>query len=176
MHALILLLDAIAGFFTLIFLARFFMQLHRVSFTGQLGGFVVQLSNWAIKPLRRIIPGWYGVDLASPLAAWLLQCLLLAAIFLLRGVDVPDLGTLIFLLCWQGLMATLRVAIWLFIGALLMQAVLSWVNPHSPLTAPITQLTAPLLRPLQRRLPPISGIDLSPLVLIVLLQVLLALL
>ena len=177
MQALVFLLDAILGFFTLLLLLRFFMQLNRVSFANQIGTFVVQLTNWAVKPLRRVVPGLGGLDLASLLPAWVLQCLLILAVFLLRGSAVAvDEGTLALLVLWQGLLGTLRVAIWVFIGALFLQAILSWVNPLSPLGLPVMQLTRPILQPIQRVLPPIANIDLSPLLAIVLLQMLLLLL
>jgi YggT family protein len=77
------------------------------------------------------------------------------------------------LLLWRGLLATLRFSLYLLIGALLVQAVLSWVSPYSPLSQPVSQLTRPILRPIQRFVPPIGAIDLSPLVAIVLAQLLL---
>jgi YggT family protein len=79
MQALIFLLDAVIGFFCALFLLRFMMQAMRVSFTGQLGNFVVALTNWAVKPLRRIIPGIGGLDWSSVFVAFALQ-LLFAAI------------------------------------------------------------------------------------------------
>lgn len=177
MQALIFLIDAVIGFFTLVLLLRFFMQLNRVSFANQIGTFVVQLTNWAVKPLRRVVPGLGGLDLASLLPAWVLQCVLVLVVYLLRGSAVAvDEGTLALLVLWHGLLGTLRVAIWVFIGALFLQAILSWVNPRSPLGYPVMQLTQPILRPIQRFLPPIANIDLSPLVGILLLQMLLLLL
>ena len=77
------------------------------------------------------------------------------------------------LLFWHGLLSTLRLSIYLLIGALLVQAVLSWISPYSPLSQPVAQLTRPVLRPIQRFLPPIGGVDLSPLIAIVLAQLLL---
>jgi YggT family protein len=75
-----------------------------------------------------------------------------------------------------ALRSLLRLAIYILIGALILQAVLSWINPYSPLAAPASQLTRPLLDPVRRLVPSISGIDLSPLVVILLLQALLMLL
>ncbi|MBW7902070.1 MAG: YggT family protein [Rhodocyclaceae bacterium] len=177
-QALLFLIDALASFFTLLLLARFFMQLNRVSFANQLGTFVVQLTNWAVKPLRRVIPGIMGWDLATLLPAWWLQCLLLLVVLSLRGIapEFGQTGEIALLVLWRGATATLRLAVYLFIGALLVQAVLSWVNPHSPLAAPVYQFNRPILRPIQRFLPPIANIDLSPLVAILLLQVVLILL
>jgi len=171
------LLDSVVGFFTLLLLLRFLMQLMRVSFANPVGSFVVQTTNWLVTPLRRVIPSVMGLDLASLIPAWLLQCLLLWVVYYLRSsLIVIDDGMLVLLVLWRGLMGALRIAVWIYIGALFLQAVMSWINPYSPLTAPVSQLTRPLLRPIQRFLPPIANIDLSPLVAIVLLQAFLLLL
>ena len=173
----IFLLDALIGFFSVLLLLRFLMQLNRVSFSNQIGNFVVQATNWLVKPLRRVIPGVMGLDLASLLPVWILQCLLLTAIYLLRGSGVVvDEGALALFIAWRGVLATLRIAIWVFIGALFLQAVLSWINPFSPIGRPVAELTRPIVRPIQRFLPPIANVDLSPLVAILLLQALLFLL
>jgi len=171
MQALVFLLDAVIGFFCTLFLLRFMMQAMRVSFAGQLGGFVVALTNWAIKPLRRIIPGVGGFDWASLFAALVLQLLLAGLIVGLSGrVFDLDGGSLFLTLFGYALRSLLRLAVYILIGALILQAVLSWVNPYSPLAAPAHQLTRPLLDPIRRVVPLISGIDLSPLVAILLLQ------
>ena len=77
------------------------------------------------------------------------------------------------MLLWFAVLATLRFSIYLLIGALLLQAVLSWVSPYSPLSQPVAQLTRPFLRPIQRVVPMVGAIDLSPLIAIVLAQLLL---
>jgi YggT family protein len=173
-HAGIFLLDAIIGFLSIALLLRFYMQAFRVSFSNQIGSFIVQLTNWLVKPLRQVLPGLYGLDLASLLPAYLLQLVLLLAVYSLRaGIGELPLESLFGLLLWQALLATLRLSIYILIGALIAQAVLSWVNPYSPLAQPVAQLTRPFLRPLQRVVPPIAAIDLSPLIAILLAQVVL---
>ncbi len=172
MQALSFLFNALAGFFTFLFLLRFFMQWQRVSFAGQLGGFVVTTTNWAVKPLRRLIPGWRGLDWASLLAAFGTQLALTALLLILSGAGEMIVGNLPLLLLAAG-RGLLRLVIYVFIGALIVQAVLSWVNPYSPLAPVVRQLTRPLLAPLQRVIPVISGVDLSLLVAILLLQMLL---
>ena len=100
--------------------------------------------------------------------------LVLVALIGLRGglyLSVP--GMLVAFIFGQALMATLRLAIYLMIGALVVQAVLSWINPYSPYAQPVSQFTRPLLAPLQRFIPPLGMIDLSPLIAILLLQVVL---
>ena len=74
------------------------------------------------------------------------------------------------MILWLAVRSLLRLSVYIFIGALILQAVLSWVNPYSPLSAPAHQLTRPILDPIRRFIPTISGIDLSPLVAILLLQ------
>lgn len=173
-RAILFLLDSIASFLSVLLLLRLFMQMFRVSFANPIGAFVVQLTNWLVTPLRRVLPGVFGIDLASLLPAYLLQVALLAALIGLRGglyLNVPEM--LIGFLLWQALLATLRLCVYVMIGALIAQAVLSWVNPYSPLAPPVNQFTRPLLAPIQRVLPPLGMFDLSPLVAILVLQLLL---
>lgn len=173
-QAIIFLADAVIGFFSVLFLLRFYMQAFRVSFSGPFGHFVVTLTNWAVKPLRRIVPGLFGLDLASLLAALVLQLILMAVVLSLSAaIYLADGTALGIAVVWGAVRGVLRLSIYLLIGALILQAVLSWVNPYSPLSAPVNQLTRPLLAPIRRVLPPISGIDLSPLVAILLAQVVL---
>lgn len=171
MQALFFLIDAGVSFFCTLFLLRFMMQAMRVSFAGQIGHFVVALTNWAVKPLRRFIPGTGGFDWASLLAALGLQLALSALLVVLSGRDLGANGDTVALMAvWFALRSLLRLAVYILIGALILQAVLSWINPYSPLAAPANQLTRPLLDPIRRLVPLISGIDLSPLVAILLLQ------
>ena len=177
MTALIFLIETVIGFFTILFLLRLYMQVLRVSFLGPLGQFVITLTNWAVRPLRRIIPPWGGFDLASLLPAILLQLglAILSHVLLPRHLFADDTAMALFF-GTSALLGIVRESIRLFIGALIVQAVLSWVNPRSPIAAPIHQFTRPFLDPIRRILPPISGIDLSPLVAIVLAQAILYLL
>lgn len=173
-QAVIFLADALAGFFSALFLLRFYMQAFRVSFAGPLGHFVVTLTNWAVKPLRRAVPGLFKLDLASLMAALFLQVLFMGLVLSLSGsAFLADGATLAVTVVWGAVRAIIRLSLYLLIGALILQAVLSWVNPYSPLSEPANQLTRPFLSPIRRLLPPISGIDLSPLVAILLAQVVL---
>jgi YggT family protein len=171
MQAIVFLLDAVVGFFCALFVLRFMMQATRVSFAGQIGDFVVRLTNWAVKPLRKIIPGVGGFDWASMIAALSLQLLLSVLLIGFSGSAISaDPGMIAMMAVWFALRALLRLAIYILIGAMILLAVLSWINPYSPLAAPANQLTQPLLDPIRRIVPTISGIDLAPLVAILLLQ------
>jgi YggT family protein len=174
MQAIFFLINALVSFFCTLLLLRFIMQMARVSFAGQLGDFVVKLTNWAVKPLRRIVPGVGGVDWASLVAALWLQLmqagLLLSLTPVELGADAFGMILMILMLAIRGL---IRLAIYIMIGVVILQAVLSWINPHSPIAPTVNQLARPILDPFRRFVPLIAGIDLSPLVVILLLQVVL---
>lgn len=174
MQAVFFLINAGVSFFCTLLLLRFMMQMARVSFAGQLGDFVVKLTNWAVKPLRRIVPGVAGVDWASLVAALWLQLMLAGLIISLSSVELgaDALGTILMILM-LAIRGLIRLAVYIMIGAIILQAVLSWVNPYSPVAPTVNQLVRPILDPIRRFMPLIAGIDLSPLVAILLLQVVL---
>lgn len=171
-NILLLVLGAVGGFFSVLFMGRLYMQWARVSFRNELGHFVLKLTDWAVLPLRRVFPGLLGIDLASLAAVWALQVVLVLLEYWLRGFGVGSaLGGLVVL--GIGLVETVRVLIYLLIGILIVVVVLSWVNPHSPIAPLFSALSRPFLRPLQRIIPPVANIDLSPLVLLLVFQVML---
>jgi len=174
-QALLFLINALCVFFSTLFLLRFFMQWRKISFASPAGGFVLKLTNWAVLPMRRVIPGLGGLDWASLIAAFvphLLYALAFLSLSSLGAVFVMNVDMLLPLLVFAA-QSFLQTLIYLFIVLLLLRVILSWVNPYSPLGLPLTMLTQPLLTPVQRLLPPISGFDLSPLVVILILQALL---
>jgi YggT family protein len=174
---LLLILEAVTGFFVFLLLIRFYMQWLRVSFRNQLGRFVVTLTDWLVRPARRIIPGLFGLDMPSLAAALVLHSGYLALAFWLNrfsfgahvGVAVPAIVAI-------ASVELLRFSAYLLIGVVLISAVLSWVNPHAPLAPLFNSLARPFLRPFQRLIPPVANVDLSPLVLLLVLQVALMLL
>jgi YggT family protein len=176
-NLLLLILEAVSGFFVVLLLARFYMQWLRVSFRNQLGRFVVAVTDWIVQPARRVVPGVYGLDLPSLLAALLLHGGYLTVAFWLKhfsfgahaGIAVPVILAI-------ALLELVRFSVYLLIGIVIVAAVLSWVNPHAPLAPLFNNLARPFLRPFQRLIPPIANVDLSPLVLLFALQILLMLL
>ena len=174
MQAVFFLLNAVVSFFCTLFLLRFMMQMARVSFAGQIGDFVVKTTNWAVKPLRRIVPGMAGVDWASLIAALWLQLMLSALVISLSPMELTaDSAGMVLMILMLAIRGLIRLAIYIIIGALILQAVLSWINPYSPVAPLVNQLARPILDPIRRFVPSISGVDLSPLIAILLLQVLL---
>ena len=168
----IFLLDTLIGLFSLALLLRFYMQAFRAPFRNQVGAFVVQITNWLVMPLRKILPGVFGLDLATLLSAYLLQVLLIVAVMFIGTWSITMLpANMLVLVLWAALLATLRISIYLLIGILFIQAILSWVSPYSPLMPLAPQLTRPFTNPIRRLVPPIANIDLSPVIAILLAQV-----
>jgi len=168
------LLDTIFGFFVFVLLARFYLQLMRAPFRNPLGQFITALTNWLVMPARRFIPGLFGLDLSSFLLAWLTEVLLLLLLYLLRGGGLAGgSGAMLGMLLSLGLIELARYSLYLLIGVILIQAVISWINPYAPLAPLFNALAAPFLRPFRRLIPPIGNVDLSPLFALITAQLLL---
>ena len=168
------LLNTIFGFFVFVLLTRFYLQLMRAPFHNPLGQFVIALTNWLVLPARRFIPGLYRRDLSCFVLAWLIEALLLLLLYLIRGGGFRSgSGVAIGIFFSLGLLELARFSLYLLIGVILIQAVISWINPYAPLAPLFNALTAPFLRPFRRLIPPIGNVDLSPLFALVAAQLLL---
>ena len=166
------LLDVVFGLFTYALLLRFVMQWLRAPFRNPLGQAVIALTDWIVKPLRRVLKGWKGIDWASLAATYLFQFLWLLAYALVFG-SFSFAGAGIPFLLAATVVALVKAALWLLIIVVLAQAILSWVAPDGPVSGVLNALTFPFLRPIRKVLPPIGGVlDLSPLVVIVIAQLL----
>lgn len=168
------LLDTLFGLFVFVLLARFYLQLLRAPFRNPLGQFVAAMTNWLVLPARRLIPGMFGLDLASFLLAWLIEVLLLLLLYLVKGGGFGAAPAILAgVLFSLGLLELARFSLYLLIGVILIQAVISWVSPYAPLAPLFNALTAPFLRPFRRLIPPVGNVDLSPLFVLVAAQLLL---
>ena len=163
------LIDVFFGLFTYALLLRFVMQALRAPFRNPVGQAVIALTDWIVKPLRKVLPGFKGIDWASLVATYLFQLLWLGAYYVVFGKGFALLGPGIAYLLAAALIALLKAALWLLIVVVFVQAILSWVAPDGPLAGLLNALTFPFLRPVRRLIPPIGGsVDLSPLIVIVL--------
>jgi len=170
-QALIYVLETIFNLFVLAVLTRFYAQAFRAPFRNPIANFVVALTDFAVKPMRKIIPGAMGLDLASLVVAWIAETILLVAIcaiLAIKTLGVPGFWPAIVLL---ALVRLLKLSIYLLMGVVIIQAVLSWFGPYHPMRPFFDALSRPFLRPIQRLIPPVGGVDLSPLILFVILQV-----
>ena len=176
-QAIAFVLEVFFGLFAFGFLLRFLMQAMRAPFRNPFGQAVIALTDWAVKPLRRVVPGTKGYDWASLVAAYLAEVAWMLSLFLLvsSGFTAFSLNATWFVLA-SAAVQLLKSFLWLMIIVVILQAVLSWVAPDGPLSGLLNALTFPFLRPLRRIIPPIGGaLDLTPLILIVLIQLVLML-
>jgi YggT family protein len=167
-----LLVQTVFGLFVFVALLRFWMQVLRAPFRNPVGQFVTALSNWIILPARRVIPGWLGIDLATLLVAWLAEALMLVLLTWARGGAFESAAAVGFVLGFAFL-ELIRLSLYLLIGVVIVQVIISWVNPHAPMAGIFDALTRPFYGVFRRFIPSIGGIDLSPLFVLLLAQVLL---
>ena len=162
------LVETLFGFFVLLLLARFHFQWLRVPFRNPVGEFVLATTSWMEMPVRRFVPGLAGLDLPTLLLAWVLQGLCVWAVLAMRGID-PSVTYIIA----RSALDLVRYSLYLLVFAILMQVIFSWINPYAPLAPVFNAVTAPFLRPLRRFIPPLGNVDLTPLVLLVVIQIVL---
>jgi YggT family protein len=171
--ALTYLLETIFHLFVLAALLRFFMQAFRAPSRNPIAQFVTAITDFAVKPLRRIVPGLMGFDLASFLVAWIAEFILVLLLFWIAGAAVLPSGSVFSVLLFIAFARLLRLSVYLLIGVVLVQAILSWVNPYHPIAPFFDTLTRPFLKPLRRFIPLVGNVDLSPLVILILCQLIL---
>ncbi len=163
------LISTLFNIYILAVMLRFILGAVRADFYNPVSQFLVRITNPLLGPMRRIIPSVRQYDTSALLLMLLLQMLALTIIVMLRGASVPLLPLLLVAI---GKLVVLALNVFLF--AIVIQVVLSWVNPgnYNPVNALLHSLTRPVMGPIQRIIPPFSGIDLSPLVALLGLQVL----
>lgn len=157
------ILGTLFSLYIMIVMLRFLFQLVRADFYNPISQFIVKVTNPLLKPLRRIIPGWGGIDVASIVLLIALQ--MISVVILLSIVGQPMNPWLLFVLSLRELVALIFN---IYIYGIIILALLSWISPgtYNPVASLLYSLTEPLLGPARRLLPPISGLDLSPLLVI----------
>ena len=163
-NPVIFLIQTLFGLYILAVMLRFLLQLVRADFYNPISQFLVKATNPPLKLFRRLIPGLGGIDLASLVLAWLLKSIEILLILAIGGSAANMLGSLL----W-ALPELLNLLINIFLVGILIQVILSWVSPgnYNPAIGLLYSLTAPVLRPAQKILPPMGGIDLSPMLVMI---------
>ncbi|MCP3706537.1 YggT family protein [Paraburkholderia sp. CNPSo 3274] len=164
------LLNTVFTLFGAALLLRAWLQFVRVPPYNPVTHAIQQVTNWLVLPLRHVIPGVRGIDWASVVAALVAAIAYVLLMVWIAGVDpLGLLPTLLIVAVLTLVKWALNLLIWLTI----LMALLSWLNPRSAAMPVLFQLTAPFLNPLRRILPNLGGLDLSPILLFVIVQVLL---
>jgi YggT family protein len=165
-QSLLFIVDALSGLYISTFLLRFILQWVRASYQSPLAQFVLQITAPLVVPARRVLPSVRGIDLPTLVVIFALECvatLLLYAIAHFAPAIDAFLVTVIVRL--------VTLTLWLYCTVLFIYVVLSWFSEtYNPSAATLYEIVAPLLRPFRRLLPPIAGFDLTPVIVLILLQ------
>ncbi|WP_304639226.1 YggT family protein [Pseudomonas sp.] len=158
--AAVYVIQTLGSLYLLVVLLRFILQLVKADFYNPLSQFIVRATQPLLAPLRRVIPSAAGLDLASLVLAVLIQMLLMAIIVMLMGYALPNV---LQLLVWS-LVAVTALFLRVFFFALIISIILSWVAPRSsnPAAMLVQQICEPVMAPIRRFIPPLGGLDLSP--------------
>jgi YggT family protein len=158
-NPIVFLVQTLLGLYAAVVLVRFLLQWVRADFYNPVSQFVVKATTPLLRPLRRVIPGQGGLDLAALVLAWLVKALELFLVALILALPVNPLGAL----AWS-LPELVSLVIDIFIFAVFFRVILSWLNPdpYNPMAGLLDKLTEPVLGPARRLLPPVGGLDLSP--------------
>jgi YggT family protein len=166
-----LLLDIFVQGFAGVLLLRFLLQWLRAPMRNPVGEFIMAISDFAVLRARRFIPSVRRLDSATLLLAFFFELVYLGLTLWVRGYPFSHFS-LPGLLAWSTV-ELVKLSIYFLMGALVAQAILSWVNPYTPLSPLLSAITQRFLRPLQRVVPLIGNVDLSPLFLLVICQIIL---
>jgi YggT family protein len=167
LDALTFLVRTLADLYLLAFLLRFILQWSRANHYNPLSQVVFKVTNPLVVPARRVLPSVAGLDTPTLIVLIVLEVIVTFLLMRLAGLSLP-----IPRLLFYALLRLISLVLWFYIGALIIYAVLSWFGQPSrnPMAVLLGELVEPLLRPARRMLPPIGGLDLSVLLVIVLLQ------
>ncbi|MCG7865912.1 MAG: hypothetical protein B6D70_11405 [gamma proteobacterium symbiont of Stewartia floridana] len=163
-NPLVFLVQTLFGLYILAILLRFLLQVVRADFYNPISQFLVKVTNPPLKPLRRLIPGFGGIDISSLILAWLLKAVELFIVIMIAGQSASLLGPLLL-----AIPELVELTINIFLFAVLIQVILSWVSPgnYNPAVSLLYSLTGPVMRPAQKLLPPVGGLDLSPMLVMI---------
>jgi len=158
-NPIVFLIQTLLGLYAAVVLLRFLLQWVRADFYNPVSQFVVKVTTPMLRPLRRLIPGYAGMDLASLALAWLVKTLELFILALIVAPQANPLGAL----AW-ALPELINLAINIILLMVFIRVILSWLNPdpYHPAAGLLDSLTEPVMRPARRILPPVGGLDLSP--------------
>ncbi len=168
-NASVYIISALSDLFLIAVLLRLILQIVRADFYNPISQFIVKVTNPFLRPLRRVIPGWKGLDLASIVLLLAVQMLATALIHLAAGQDFGASGLLV-----MSVAQLLALTLNLYLITILVEVILSWVGPggNHPIFGLLHSVNEPVLRPARRLLPPIAGLDLSPIVVLFAIQLL----
>ncbi len=173
MNALVFIVETLFNLYIWTFLLRFMLQAVRADFYNPFSQFIVRVTNPLVVPVRKVVPSWRGLDMSTLLLVLVLEIVAVLVLSAIAGFATPSVVGVLQVAVLRALLATLQ----LYFFAILLYVIVSWINPggYNPFVSVLGAISEPLLRPFRRILPPIGGIDLSPLFVLIGLQALMLL-
>jgi YggT family protein len=168
MQSLLFIVDALSGLYISMFVLRFILQWIRASYQSPLAQFVLQITAPLVVPARRALPSLRGIDLPTLVVIFVLECVATLLLYAIVGFT-PAIDAFLVTV----LLRLVALTLWLYCTALFIYVVMSWFassEMYNPSVATLYEIVEPLLRPFRRLLPPIAGFDVSPVILLILLQ------
>lgn len=172
MSAIWLIIETVGSLLAVACVLRAWAHRQHLSPHNPISVFIIAVTDWIVKPYRKVIAPTRNADWASLLAA-VTVAVIVSVLFtlLIGGARMPAFGAVVL----QAVFWLVKWTLQLLIAMLILQAIISWVNPHAPIAPALNQLTDPLLGPIRKAIPLVGGIDLSPMVLILAVYVLIEL-
>ncbi len=169
--ALLFIINTVFSLYLFILVVRVLLAFAGANYFDPVTQFVARCTNFVVRPLRRIIPNYRGIEISTLLLIILIELVKFTLILSLASSGTFSLIGLLLI----AFADTLKLFLQTLFYAIILQAILSWVQPHSPLNLILYRINAPLMRPIQRLVPTIGGIDISPIPAMMLLQLLIIL-
>ncbi|MGB1090681.1 MAG: YggT family protein [Oceanobacter sp.] len=163
-----LIVNTLGSLALLVFLLRFLLQLVRADFYNPISQFIVKFSNPLLIPLRRVIPGFGGMDIASLVLAYGTQVVIIGLGLTIAGYQIPWGNSLV----WAAI-GLLSMVLSIYQWGIIIVAIASWIAPNSynPVLILLNQILEPAVRPIRNIMPDMGGLDLSPLMVLLLIQI-----
>lgn len=167
----IFLIKTILDFLAANFLLRFYLQRIQAPYQNPLSHSVIAMTNFAIKPLRRIIPSRGKIDTSSLLAAFLSQLILYSTLAVSGNLPLISTFSKSAILLLFSLVGLVKISLYLVMIVLTVYVILGWVAPHNPISEVLNTMTKPMLKTVRKYVPPVNFLDLSPLIVGILAQI-----
>ena len=172
-QAIIFLVKLFFDIYILALILRYLLTVVRVDLLNPLSSLIIKVTNPLLKPLRRTIPGYFGIDWASIISLFLVQAIEIILVALIITGGIPAFSGLTML----TIAYLLRTILYIYLFIIIVQVIISWVNPnvYNPITTIMYQISEPILKPIRQFIPSSGGLDFSPLVALIIINLLMIL-
>ena len=172
-QAIIFLVKLFFDIYILALILRYLLTIVRVDSLNPLSALIIKVTNPILKPLRRTIPGYFGIDWASIISLFLVQAIEIILVALIITGGIPAFSGLTML----TIAYLLRTILYIYLFIIIIQVIISWINPnvYNPITTIMYQISEPILKPIRQFIPSSGGLDFSPLVALIIINLLMIL-